>query len=291
MAAEAGMKVLTSEQKQSYAANGFLVLPGFISAAWLDRLEAAMQRFVDQSRALTQSTPAILLEPGHRPDNPRLRRIPQAGAFDPDFAEFGLSGPIVDIAEDLLGPDLRLHHSKLNFKWSSGGEEVKWHQDIQFWPHSNYSLLTIGVYLRDVDEAMGPMGVYAGSHMQSLSPLRDQQGNWTGALSQAELNSLDPRAIGWCNGPRGTVTVHHCRAVHGSLANRSPRMRPLLLHTYAAADAAPLTNLMDGIPFANLLVRGRERLPRSEGELCPMPPDFRGIGYTSIFASQGKGEL
>jgi len=249
-----------------------------------------MERFIAQSRTMTQSTPAILLEPGHRPDRPRLRRIPQTGAFDPDFAKFGLQGPIVDIAEDLLGPDIRLHHSKLNFKWSGGGEEVKWHQDIQFWPHSNYSLLPIGVYLRDVDDAMGPMGVYAGSHRQALSSLRDEAGVWTGALSEADLAKLDPAKIGWCNGPRGTVTVHHCRAVHGSPSNRSPRMRPLLLHTYSAANAAPLTNLMDGIPFANLLARGQEQDAVLDPEPCPMPPDFRATGYTSIFASQGNAE-
>ena len=291
MAAETGMKVLTPAHKKAYMANGYLVLPSFISSVWLDRLEAAMERFIDQSRTLTQSTSAILLEPGHRPDSPRLRRIPQTGAFDPDFAEFGLDGPIVDIAEDLLGRDLRLHHSKLNFKWSGGGEEVKWHQDIQFWPHSNYSLLTIGVYLRDVDDAMGPMGVYAGSHKHGLSTLRDQQGNWTGALSEAELKSLDPGTIGWCSGPRGTVTVHHCRAVHGSPPNFSPRLRPLLLHTYAAANAIPLTNLMEGIEFSGLLVRGQEQPAVHDSEPCPLPPDFRATGYSSIFASQGKNEV
>lgn len=290
MAEEERMKALAPKQQQAFAADGYLVLPGFISAEWLDRLEAAMERFVEQSRSLTQSTAAILLEPGHRPDSPRLRRIPQTGAFDPDFAEFGLEGPIVDIAEDLLGPDVRLHHSKLNFKWSSGGEEVKWHQDIQFWPHSNYSLITIGVYLRDVDAAMGPMGVYAGSHKQALSSLRDAAGNWTGALSEAELAKLDPAKLGWCNGPRGTITVHHCRAVHGSPPNRSSRMRPLLLHTYAAGNAKPLTSLMDGIPFANIMVRGNEQAALHDPEPCPMPPDFRTTGYTSIFASQGKAE-
>ena len=61
------------------------------------------------------------------------------------------------VAEDLLGADVSFHHSKLNFKWGGGGQEIKWHQDIQFWPHTNYSPLTIGCYLEDVDDAMGPM--------------------------------------------------------------------------------------------------------------------------------------
>jgi hypothetical protein len=42
----------------------------------------------------------------------------------------------VDLVADLLGPDLRFHSSKLNFKWSAGGDAVRWHQDIQAWPHT-----------------------------------------------------------------------------------------------------------------------------------------------------------
>lgn len=281
-------RALTSAQVAAYAEEGYLCLPGFLSTDWLDRLEAAMDRFIEQSHALTQSSTAILVEPGHTPENPRLRRIPQTGAFDPDFEAFGLSGPIVDIAEDLLGHNVRLHHSKLNFKWNDGGEEIKWHQDIQFWPHSNYSPLTIGVYLCDVDAAMGPMGLFAGSHKGPLFSLRDGAGQWTGALRDSEVAALDPKALRWCKGPRGTVTVHNCRMVHGSEPNRSPRMRPLLLHTYAAGDAVPLTDLMDGIPFSNLMVRGAEQLAGTDPEPCPMPPDFRASGYSSIFASQGK---
>ena len=280
---------LTAAQITAYAEEGYLCLPGFIGEDWLGRLETAMNRFIDQSRSLTTSSPSILVDPGHTPDSPRLRRIPQTGAFDPDFEAFGLKGPIVDIAEDLLGPDIRLHHSKLNFKWNDGGEEIKWHQDIQFWPHSNYSPLTIGVYLCDVDDEMGPMGVYAGSQMGTLFPLRNSDGEWTGSLSNDEISSLSPEDIRWCKGPRGTVTVHNCRAVHGSEPNRSPRMRPLLLHTYAAGDAKPLTDIMDGIPFSNIMVRGQEaELPRFSKEPCPMPPDWSKTGYSSIFASQTK---
>jgi len=283
------MKVLTTEQSAHYQSEGYLCRPGFLSADWLDRIQAAMDRFIEQSRSLSVSSASILVEPCHTPDNLRLRRIPQTGAFDQDFEVFGLNGPIVDIAEDLLGPDIRLHHSKLNFKWNDGGEEIKWHQDIQFWPHSNYSLLTIGVYLCDVDDQMGPMGVYAGSQKGKLFPLRDSDGEWTGALSDEEVSSLSPKDIRWCKGPRGTVTVHNCRAVHGSEPNRSPRMRPLLLHTYAAGDAKPLTDIMNGIPFSNIMVRGHEaEQPRFAPEPCPMPPDWTKTRYSSIFASQAK---
>src|SRR3546814_8765331 len=66
---------------------------------------------------------------------------------------------ITDVAADLVGPDVKFHSCKLNFKWSKGGEEVKWHQDIQYWPHTNYSPLTIGIYLDDVGPDQGPLAI------------------------------------------------------------------------------------------------------------------------------------
>lgn len=285
------MKVLTLKQKRFYEDEGYLFLPALIDAAWLDRIDVMVAAFIERSRAMAQSDATLLLEPGHTAGQPRLRRIPNTVAHDPVFAEFGLAGPIVDLAEDMLGPDIRFHHSKLNFKWQSGGEPIEWHQDIPFWPHTNYSPLTIGVYLADVDDAMGPMGVYAGSHHGPISRLRDAGGAWTGQLAADEIAGLDPDRLRWLGGPRGSVTVHNCRTVHGSFANRSPRMRPLLLHTYAAADALPLTRIMDGVPHATEVIRGNEPShARFDLEPCPLPPAWEKTGYSSIFTAQGKAD-
>lgn len=281
------MRRLTPDEKAHYAREGYLCLEGWLDPDWVDRLAAVADAFVERSRTLSQSTADILLGPGHTPEHPMLRRIPQTVAFHPVFEAFGLTGPIVDLAEDLLGPDVRFHHSKLNFKSAGGGEEIRWHQDIQFWPHSNYGPLTIGVYLTDVDDDMAPMGVFAGSHRGPLSRLRDDQGAWTGALSDAEAARLDASALRWLAGPRGTVTVHNCRVVHGSRANLSPRMRPLLLHTYAPCDAIPLTRIMDPVKFANVIVRGGPpAYARFDPDPCPMPPDWGAGEYSSIFSVQ-----
>jgi ectoine hydroxylase-related dioxygenase (phytanoyl-CoA dioxygenase family) len=281
------MRRLRATEKTAYARDGYLLLEGFLDEAVVDRLVAAMDTFVERSRSLTASSADLLLGPGHSAETPMLRRIPQTVAFDPVFEAFGLQGPLLDIAEDLLGPDLRFHHSKLNFKSAGGGEEIRWHQDIQFWPHTNYSPLTIGVYLTDVVDDMAPMGVFAGSHKGPLSSLRGPDGRWTGFLSDAEAAALDLSTLRWLKGPRGSVTVHNCRVVHGSKANLSPRMRPLLLHTYAPCDAIPLTRIMDPVKFGNVIVRGGPPAwARFDAEPCPMPPDWGAGEYSSIFSVQ-----
>ena len=134
------------------------------------------------------------------------------------------------------------HHSKLNFKWAGGGEEVKWHQDIQYWPHTNYSVLTIGVYLEDVDESMGPMGVIPGAHEGELFDLYDGNDCWAGAIADEDLARVPVEKAVYLQGPAGSVTVHHCRMIHGSKPNTNPeRSRPLLLNAFSSADALPVT--------------------------------------------------
>lgn len=283
-------KILTQDQREFYFENGYLLLESFIDEAWLDRLWEVTRRFIDQSRSLKKSDQVFDIEPDHTADNPRLRRITHPVELDPVYEEFGLRGPIVDLAEDLVGPDVKFHHSKLNFKWSGGGEEVKWHQDIQYWPHSNYSPLTIGVYMDDVDDDAAPMGVVPGSHREELFDLYNDDGTWSGSIADRDLSRVRLDDVVWLKGPKGSITVHNCRTVHGSVTNRSPHMRPLLLHTYASADALTfIGSVVDNVPLSNSIVRGKPaRWIDFDSEPCLIPPDWS-KGYTSIFEVQQGG--
>ena len=165
---------------------------------------------------------------------------------------------------------------------------MKWHQDIQFWPHTNYDVLTIGVYLQDVDDSMAPMGVVPKSHAGPLFDLYDAKGAWTGNIRDADMPEVDVGAAEYLKGPAGSITVHNCRSVHGSAPNMSDRPRPLLLCAYSAADAIPITNLTAGSSRSETFIRGEPaRWVRFDPRPCLMPPDWskRG-GYKSIFADQ-----
>ncbi|MGB1012063.1 MAG: phytanoyl-CoA dioxygenase family protein, partial [Thiolinea sp.] len=136
-------RVLTQAQRQAYFDDGYLVVNDFIDNDWLEKLWAVTNRFIDESRTLSQSTDKLDLETDHSADNPRLRRLSNPVTHHELYWQFASQGPIVDLVEDLLGPDIVFHHSKLNFKWSGGGEEVKWHQDYPFYPHTAYSVLAV----------------------------------------------------------------------------------------------------------------------------------------------------
>jgi ectoine hydroxylase len=266
------LKVLSAQQRRTYEAEGFVVVEGLIDDAWLERLRATTARFVEQSRSLTESNALFDLEPDHCPERPRLRRLVSPADLDPTFWEFVSESQVVDLVEDLLGPDLKYHHGKLNFKAPRGGEEVKWHQDIQFWPHTNFSPLTVGVFLDDVEPGMGNVGFVPGSHAEDLYDQYDGD-RWVGCISDADLPSVDVGRAIFPTGPAGSVTVHNCRTVHGSEPNRSDRERPLLLQTYAAADAFPYTDIVRKSPRGDSLIRGRPaRWARHDPRPCQVGP-------------------
>ena len=279
-------RVLAQVQREQYFRDGYLVLDAFIDRDWLERLWAATDGFIEDSRAFRHSDNMFDLEPGHTAESPRLRRLTAPVKHHATYWEFASQSPIVDLAADLLGPDVVFHHSKLNFKWSGGGEEVKWHQDIPFYPHTNYGVLAIGLYMNDVDDAMGPMGAIPGSHLGPIHNHYNERDQWVGALSDAASATLPIETAGWMKGKAGTVTVHHCRTVHGSMPNLSSRMRPLFINAYSAADALPITAHPAPCPQVGTVVRGRAaRWADFDAEPCLLPPDWSN-GYTSIFALQ-----
>jgi len=280
--------VLTQAQREHYFDFGYLVLPKFVDDAWLKRLNEVTGEFIEESRSYKTSDSKFDLEPDHSAENPRLRRLMAPVEHHPTYREFGLSGPLIDVAEDLLGPNVKYHHSKLNFKWSDGGEEVKWHQDFPFWPHSNAAPLTIGLYLGDVDDEMGPLGVLPGSHKGPVFTHYDDNNNWTGAISEHDAKSIDFTKATYLSGPAGSITIHNSWMIHGSVPNCSARSRNLLLHTYTAGDSIPLTNLVAAYKNSDKFIRGKQPT-KMELEQRPfeMPPDWSG-GYTSIFDLQQK---
>jgi ectoine hydroxylase-related dioxygenase (phytanoyl-CoA dioxygenase family) len=278
-------RLLTEEQVTQYRDEGWLTIPALVDDRWLARLRAVTAELVEQSRALTESNVVFDLDAGHSAAEPRLRRLSSPTDLHATFWEFASTSVIVDVVVDLLGPDVKFHHSKLNFKAARGGEEVKWHQDIQFWPHTNYDLLTVGVFLEDVEPGMGEVGFVPGSHAGPLYDLYDGD-RWVGALGDPDVLAAGVDRAVHPTGPAGSITVHSCRTVHGSAPNGSAHPRPLLLQTYAAADAFSYTDLVRRSPHGEELIRGTAaRWARHDPRPCLVPPTDP---YRPIFVAQQR---
>ena len=276
---------ITEEQRKFYFNNGYLVLKNFVPKCTLKELNKVTKKFINKSRKIIKSDNLFDLARGHTREKPVVRRIKRPDEQHKVYWDFA-SGLMADLASDLAGPDVVFHHSKLNFKWFDSDDKVKWHQDIQFFPHTNYNVFTIGCYLEDTDMDNGPLSVLPKSHEGKLYNQYDASGNWVGGLNQEDVGSIDLSKVQYLMGNAGSITIHNCRTLHSSPPSRSQSPRPLLLNCYSSADAKAYTPHPDKSINAYRVVKGIKSLwAQHDPRPCLIPPDWSG-GYTSIYAAQ-----
>ncbi len=264
--------MLTEEQVDFYRENGYLVVENVLRSDELEEAHAIVDDFVEQSRLVSEQSGHFDLEPGHTPENPKVRRLSAPASYHPFFDGLMRDSRILDLLTPLIGSAIRAQGDKLNMKPADGGSPVEWHQDFAHYPHTNDDLCAVGIALDDATEENGCMMVVPDSHR---GPILDhhQDGYFIGAISperdEIDLSSAVPLAM-----KVGSLSIHHSRTLHGSALNRSGMSRRLLLYQYAAVDAWPLggvgnwdafnANILRGAPtydFRLVSLTARTRLP------------------------------
>lgn len=278
-------RILSQKQREKYFEDGFVCVENVVPQALLEELQNVTATFQDESRHVAQSDDTFDIGPGHSAESPVLRRLKSPDIQHESYWQFS-KGLMADVAADLVGPNVVFHHSKLNFKWFDSSDTVKWHQDIQFFPHTNYNVLTIGCYLADTDMTNGPLAALKGSHNAELYNQYDKEGNWTGMLSDDDAERVDMQQVEYMTGKAGSITIHNARTLHFSPSSKSPIPRPLLLNCYTSADAKPYTAHPQPTRNTYKLVKGQPVLwAEHDPRPCQLPPDWSG-GYTSIYSAQ-----
>ena len=168
---------------------------------------------------------------------------------------------------------------------------MKWHQDICFCSHTNYSPVTLGFYLEGCEAEQGPLSVMPGSNNGELFSHYDEDGNFVGAVSDTDMAAQDMDNIAGPTGPEGTVLALNCRTLHGSKSNATDRVRPILLYVYTSADAFPWTYHPTLTGLSGEIVRGKPaEYSHMDPRPCPVPPDWSKTCYGLIFTSQEDGD-
>jgi ectoine hydroxylase-related dioxygenase (phytanoyl-CoA dioxygenase family) len=276
--------MLTPQQVDTYRADGFVMVPEVLTQAEMQELRDTVDDIVRGAAKVTSHTDVYDLEDGHTPEAPRVRRIKTPHKHFDYFKRLVRHPRITGMVAALIGPDIRLHGSKLNMKSAGYGAPVEWHQDWAFYPHTNDDVLAVGILLDDCSEENGPLLVIPGSHLGEILD-HHSDGVFCGAITEG-LNRIDFGRQVALTSKAGGMSIHHARTLHGSAQNRSERQRRLLLFEYAAADAWPLMGVSDFDEFNGRMVLGEPTIvPRVQPVPVRMPlPPARSQG--SIYENQ-----
>jgi ectoine hydroxylase-related dioxygenase (phytanoyl-CoA dioxygenase family) len=272
--------MLSEDKINFFNENGYLLVERVVSPALLGRLRADFNAWVDESRAKTapygntlDGRPRFDLESDHTAERPALRRVASPIEVSEAYLEAVHAPDVIEAVAALIGPNLKLHHSKINSKLPGTATAVKWHQDFPFTPHSNDDLITALLMVDEVTDENGPLEIWPGTHRGDLHDLW-RGDRFVGAVDEAFARTCQANAIR-CTGPAGSVCLMHTRLLHGSAPNLSARPRTLFIAVYSAEDARPLADNPLPSRYEGMVVHGaatgRVRSTPFEIRLPPKP--------------------
>lgn len=279
--------MLTPQEVQDFHRNGYAIVRQAISPQTLQALRDETDRWVERSRALSESNELFDLQPGHSADKPRVNRLNHPVAHSPVYWDVATSAAVLDNVAALLGESVRFHHSKLNLKSAGGGAAIGWHQDFAFFPHCNFDLLACGIALDDATLENGCLTVIPGTQTGPLLSHRTAEGHFVGQITEPDARKIDESKAVPVELKAGDMSIHHACTVHGSTPNNSTHNRRLLIFQYAAADAFPFEPPRKVNDFNGTIVRGQ---PPTHARMAgAMTLRLRGdtTKAKSIFAVQG----
>jgi len=284
--------MLSKAQIDQFHRDGYLVVPNAVTAEELASMRAEIARWVEESRGHSEpfgpptldGRPRFDMGEEHRPDRPALRRVNNPSDISPAFAHVAWEARVADMVADVIGPNVKFHHCKINLKLPGTNTEVGYHQDFAYTPHTNDDIVTALIFIDEVTAENGALMVVPGSHKGPIHSLFEND-RFTGSIEDGTAAGLKAKQVP-AIGPAGSVCLMHTRLCHGSEANRSQRPRGLYICVYSAADAFPLARNPMANPNEGRIVRGKAtRFARMMAGPIELPAQPK---MASFFAVQGQ---
>ncbi len=247
---------LSGEQRERFARDGLLLLPGLFSPAEVGLLRAELpELFAEQD-------PANIRER----DGGEVRTAMGLHLRNRLFAKLVRHPRLLGPARQLRGDALYVQQVKVNVKAAFEGEQWQWHYDFAT-HHSEDGVpeplaLNLHVFLDDVTEFNGPLYFIPGSHAQGPAPAwldtrTTSYPLWVVARDTVS-DLVGEHGLVSATGPAGTGLIFGDTMVHASPANISPW------------DRAIFSVILN--PVANALTRHQRPDFKHHRDLTPVAP-------------------
>ncbi len=220
---------LTSEQREAYDRDGAVLLPGVVSADWLERLAAAIERDIAAPGPFCH---AYVPQNGEGRFHGNLK----IWQNDPVFREFCLESPLPALAAELFAGtrEVRLLYDQLFVKEPGTTNRTRWHNDQPYWPVSGWQVASFWLALDPVGEDNGRLEFVRGSHRWDRWFQPEPFGETTASgyeqnpdyepIPDIEAARGDYDIVAWDMQP-GDVIAFQAMVVHGAGGNRRHDLR------------------------------------------------------------------
>jgi ectoine hydroxylase len=255
---------LPLEDLSFYEETGFLFFRYFFDEAEVEKLTEEAER-LRSDKKLRDHEAAVC-----DPVSGRLRSLFSIEQFSPVLDKLLRDKRVVDVMQQLLGGEVYVHQSRVNFRPGFGEKPFPWHTDFETWHVEDgmprMKAISVSIGLDETSEFNGPLMFVPGSHRKFVSCAKsDRQATESTDAPAAGLPSQDTvtrlveegGGLTMPKGPAGSLLLFDSNILHGSAGNISPYPRTNLFIAYNRTDNALVE------PFGGLPARP-ERLARRD---------------------------
>jgi ectoine hydroxylase len=227
-----------------YDERGYLSVDNLVTPDEVDLFRAELRRLSEDPAVRADERTVVERQ------SQEVRSIFEVHRTSEVFAKIANDPRVVGRARQLLGSDVYIHQSRVNFKPGFDGKEFYWHSDFETW-HAEDGMprmraVSISISLTDNYSFNGPLMIMPGSHRTYVSCVGETpDDNYKSSLVQQEAGTPDHDAltaladrhgIDVLEGRAGGATMFDCNCMHGSNGNITPFPRSNVFIVYNSVE-------------------------------------------------------
>jgi ectoine hydroxylase len=235
---------LASGALMSFAEQGYLLRPETVGQDWLPPLHHELERLAAD---LDRDDPRVIREP-----NGSIRSVFEPHILSDLVAQIVELDTVLPVARQLLGSNVYIHQSRINFMPGFTGTGFYWHSDFETWHAedgmSGIRAVSCSIALTDNFSYNGSLMVMPGSHRTFFPCVgRTPDDNHSTSLIRQDIGvpdqtvltkAADRCGIDQFTGPAGTALWFDANLLHGSGSNITPFPRSNIFLVFNSVDNA-----------------------------------------------------
>ena len=195
--------MLTESELRTYHEDGFVVPDFRLPSSTVESIRDSHERLLDRFPQFADYCPTLL-------------------SYDVSFLDFARDDGVLDMVEQILGPNIALWNSSFFAKPAKVGSRTPWHQDGEYWPIRPLATCSVWIAVDDSNVNNGCLQVIPGSHRR-----RELQGHHVNKADGLALPlELDEDAFNEADAvnielEQGQISLHDVYLMHASDPNQS----------------------------------------------------------------------
>lgn len=235
---------MDAETLRHYEDKGYLLIDQLITPAELDELRAELKRLSTDPEARADERTIVEAQ------SDEVRSVFDVHRTNAVVKKIANDPRIVARAEQLLGSQVYIHQSRINYKPGFVGKEFSWHSDFETW-HAEDGMpepraVSISISLTDNYSFNGPLMIMPGSHKKYISCVGGTpEDNYKKSLVMQGAGTPDPQTltdfadeygIDVLEGRAGGAIMFDSNCMHASNGNVTPFARSNVFIVYNSVE-------------------------------------------------------